>query len=157
MMLHHTFVDEIRHDYFEMMFHHVLVIALLVPGYMVNFRRGTVPLLIMMDLPDAVTQFVRCVVESTYTKLTVFGAYSMVFSWIYFRIFALTYFLYKAAWFQPNIFHEKNFKATEVMSLLLTLLLLLNIYWLYLMVSALLKYQNHGVIEEPGDQKKKKN
>jgi len=142
-------MEEIRQDYFEMMFHHTLVFALLIPVYLCHFHRASLPILIMMDLPDAVTNFVRCVVETHFHKLTVAGAYSMVFSWLYFRIIAYGYYIHQIIYSAPaNVFHGRDFKAIKVLGFLLVLLWFLNAYWLYLMVSALLRYKKQGVLKD---------
>ena len=54
-LLHHIFIDEVRQDYFENLFHHILVFAAIIPGYLGHFHRGMIPLLLLFDLPDAVT------------------------------------------------------------------------------------------------------
>ena len=64
MMLFHSFFDHIRHDYFEMMFHHILALALFTTTYMLNFSRVGYVVLFMHDVSDASTQLLRCIVET---------------------------------------------------------------------------------------------
>lgn len=158
MMLHHTLIEEIRHDYMEMMFHHILALALFYLLHMLNFTRLGFTVLFMHDLSDTFTQIVRCIVETTYERATVFFAYCMVFGWIYFRCVLFGYLLYSCLWSASpsTIFQGQDFKCIELISLMLSLLLVLNVYWLTLMVNALMRYKASGEIKDDRDGNKRK-
>lgn len=58
-------------------------------------------------------------------------------------------------WFQPSIFRGHNFYATELIATLLTLLFILNLYWLRLMLKALYRYKKYGETSELQDSDKR--
>ncbi len=52
MLVYHTLVDEIRHDYMTMLYHHTLTLVLFISVYMLNFLRISLAVLVINDVPD---------------------------------------------------------------------------------------------------------
>lgn len=145
MLVYHSILEKVRHDYMETMFHHVLVLSLFSTVYFLNYLRFSLVVLVMNDIPDIFIQALRVVVETNYKRLTVFIGYCTLYSWIYFRQITLAYFIYRSLWQAPNIFHGRtDIQATELITVLFTLLLFLNSYWLTLLLKALVRYKRHG-------------
>jgi ceramide synthetase len=148
MLLYHGFIDSVRHDYIEMMFHHVLGMFLLLSVYLTGMYRVCLVVMFTHDLSDAFTQIVRCICETTWKKSMVFFGYCMLYSWIYLRCLVFPYFVYKSLWTNPDIFHGANLKMDKYIASLLTLLFVLNIYWGCLMVKVLIRYKKYGATSE---------
>ena len=104
MLFYHTFVDQIRHDYMEALFHHVLVLVLFISVYMLNFLRISLAVLVLNDIPDIFIQALRVVVEMNYKRLTVFIGYCTLYSWIIFRQGVFAYFIYRSCYMAPDVF-----------------------------------------------------
>jgi very-long-chain ceramide synthase len=102
-------MDNVRHDYMEMMLHHVLTIFLFGFAYLTNMTLCAAAIAYLHDIADIFTQYVRCFCETTFETVTILSAVGMTATWFYTRILVLPYMLYKGGFAIGDIYHGRNF------------------------------------------------
>ena len=65
-MLVHHILDHVRHDYVEMMLHHVLTLFLFGFGHLTNMILCAAVIAYLHDIADVFAQYVRCFCETTF-------------------------------------------------------------------------------------------
>jgi ceramide synthetase len=148
MLLHHM-TDHVRHDYMEMMLHHIVTMFLYGFCFMLNITLAGAVVSYLHDIADIFTQYVRCWSETTYSTLTLLNALGMTISWFYTRLIVLPYFIYLTATAQP--FHGMNFMTLKFLTVHLCILFVLHVFWFGRMLSVISKFLVGGgrLQEEP--------
>ncbi len=143
MLLHHM-TDHVRHDYMEMMLHHIITMFLYGFSFMMNMTLAGAVVMYLHDIADIFTQYVRCFCETTYSTLTLFNALGMTATWFYTRILILPYIIYASRITQPDIFHGMGFFTLNFLNIHLCILFVLHVYWFGLLIKAISKFAMGG-------------
>ena len=149
-------IDHVRHDYVEMMLHHIVTLFLMSFSYMLNMQNAGATVLFLHDIADIFTCFVRCICETTLTNVTLGSVACMLISWFYTRLLMLPYIISILFFYTADIYHGKGFWILKFLCVHLSTLFILHMYWFYLMVSAIQKFAKSGKLQEPEDDKLKK-
>lgn len=155
MLLHHM-MDHVRHDYMEMMLHHIVTMFLYGFSYILNITLGGAVVMYLHDIADIFTQYVRCFCETTFGTATLISALGMTVTWFYTRILVFPYFIYVCCVQVPNIFHGKNFFTLNFMGIHLSILFVLHVYWFGLLLRAISKFATGGKLQEASDEQREK-
>ena len=154
MLLHHM-MDHVRHDYMEMMLHHLVTLFLYGFSYLTNMTLSGAAVVYLHDIADVFTQYVRCFCETTFETATIFSVVGMTITWFYTRILVLPFVIYKVCFAIGDIYHGRNFYSLSFFSVHLCILYVLHIYWFGLLLRALSKFLSGGKLQEASDGQKK--
>jgi len=154
MLLHHM-TDHVRHDYMEMMLHHLVTMFLYGFSYLTNMTLPGAVVMYLHDIADVFTQYVRCFCETTFEKITLVSVLGMTISWFYTRIIVFPIVIYKVGFAVGDLFHGENFYTAKFLSVHLCILFILHIYWFGLLLRALSKFAAGEKLQEASDEKNK--
>lgn len=143
-MLLHLLFDEVRHDYMEMMLHHLVTLFLYGFSYLTNMTLPGAVIMYLHDIADIFTQYVRCFCETTFETVTLISVLGMTTTWFWTRILVFPVVIYQTGLGVGDIFHGKNFLALRFLSIHLCILFVLHIYWFGLLLRALSKFATGG-------------
>ena len=142
MLLHHV-SDHVRHDYMEMMLHHIVTLFLYGFSFMMNMTLAGAVVMYLHDIADVFTQFVRCWCETTFTTMTLLNALGMTASWFYTRLLVLPYIIY-LHFSVGDIYHGKNFITLKFLTAHLCILFVLHLFWFGRMLKVISKFVMGG-------------
>jgi len=130
------FVGPIRSDFFEMLLHHLITIALIFLSYMMNYLRIGSLVMFIHDIADLVGYFSRSLVEIKHVNkskiLYLFYALFLV-SWFYTRLYVFPLCVLSVN-LQVKI--KDNLYGLDFMTGLLCVLFVLHVYWFSLLLKA---------------------
>lgn len=103
-MIYHAF-EQKRNDFVEMFLHHVVTLVLYGFSYLTNMTDSGAAIMYLHDWADIFASIIRCFTETTIHPITFFGAFGMVVSWFYTRIYMFPYLIYYSC-FNRNIYGD---------------------------------------------------
>lgn len=154
----HSLFVERRSDYFEMIFHHLMALALIAISYFTNHWRAGLIVLFVHDVPDIFAHGIKCSVDGSNTPRTLSIYFGLLITWAYFRLYVFpTEVLYSAAC-------ALEIEGVWAMLLMGFALLSLHTFWFYSFIIMGLAFYNTGktvdtqqlIIEKPGSSSRTK-
>jgi acyl-CoA-dependent ceramide synthase len=125
----HHLIAPAQNDFFEMLLHHYITLVLIGCSFMTCFWNSGINVMIQMDNGDCFGGLMKAFMDFTPSWFVLLVYIALVFSWIYYRLYAYGYeVIYEGAlkmrWsLDGNILHQ------PCMLVLLCGLFLLNVYW----------------------------
>ncbi|XP_075211091.1 ceramide synthase schlank [Lycorma delicatula] len=141
------FFDVIRKDFWQMFIHHIATVLLIMFSWVCNLHRAGSLVLLVHDLADI---FLECAKAAKYAKYqkfcdAIFGFFTII--WIITRLgFFPFWILYNTAIDAPRIVNTM-FPAYYIFNGLLSLLLVLNLYWTSLILKIAYNALSAGQME----------
>lgn len=143
------FMDTIKKDFFVMLFHHVITLALINISYATRYHKIGVLVIFVHDITDILLEFTKC---NVYLKdiNKRFKCLHEFISNVSFVIFTISWFICRLYWFPLRILYASGvisaYKAFPqesylygMFNILLWLLFILDIYWFYFILLFLYK------------------
>ena len=98
--IYHCCFVERRADFYQMVFHHVVTLWLIVLSFYIGGTRTGVLIIFVNDVPDFFMYVCKCLGDSRHALLLVLPSYAlMLLSYLYFRIIVMPYtILYSILW-----------------------------------------------------------
>jgi len=141
-----------RNDWIEMLLHHMLTVALYMFSYMLMLIKIGSLIMFLHDWADIWTPFCKIFVETTYKKMTVFGAAVCWFVWVYSRLIVFPQIIYFGIHAYPKPYIYPNWQQKDhldvvkhsivdwylqCMGIFLCFLLVLHVYWVMLLTKGI--------------------
>ena len=134
--------------------HHVICLMLFSMNVLTNRLLPTVALTLCCSVTDVVMTLTRVFIDTEYNKVGGLIAVALLMpSWFYFRLVAYPYNLYQIMVFS-NKFNKDNNNSQSldnIFIVMLTMIILLSIYWLYLIVKSTSNYLKKGITNDAQD------
>jgi acyl-CoA-dependent ceramide synthase len=135
-----------------MLLHHVLTIALYAVAYMMNWVLSGTLVIICLNVADIFVAVGKAFSDTTFTKITYISAAVMLLSWFYTRIYCFSIIIYSSTYDIPmktaTFDGENEWTLMWFLRLFVILLLVLNIWWLYLLIRIIYKLLTQGKVED---------
>lgn len=134
----HTALTDRRSDYYEMIFHHVMALALIAISYFTNHWRAGLIVLFVHDVPDIFAHGIKCSVDGSNTPRTLSIYFGLLITWAYFRLYVFpTEVIYSAI-------YALEVEGVWAMLVMAFALLSLHSYWFYSFITMGLAFLKTG-------------
>lgn len=124
----------IRNDFLEMMVHHVATIFLIGCSYLSNYTAPGALVAFVHDIGDVTGYAIKAVVDMGITPLTVVMYIILLISWAYSRLFVFPDMIYHGVVILPDVNPSVSMVFLHPMNTMLSMLLLLHVYWYMLFI-----------------------
>lgn len=143
------FMDAWRKDFFVMILHHFLTMALIIASYATRYHKIGILVIFVHDVTDILLEFTKCNVYLKNRNGKFYSFHDMIAN-IGFVTFTLAWFLFRLYWFPLKIIYSSGVIAIHrayyrgaglyaFFNSLLVILLILDIYWFYFILLFLYK------------------
>jgi len=149
-MYHHAFVKNRMNDFEEMLLHHTCCIVLYGGCILINNYVAGCVIMLLHDISDITAAMVKITAESEYYKYAAHCMALNLVAWIYYRVICFPIIIYQMHmnWtFVPEMQLYGNF-LRWVVTIFLSCLVILHVYWIYLMISMVFHYLKTGQAED---------
>jgi ceramide synthetase len=138
-----------RMDFYEMLLHHSVTVAVIVYSYCMNFVRIGTVVYFLHDVSDIFSYAVKMSVDTPFKKLTLTIYGLLLAVWGYTRMFVFPFYvLYMFAYFIQQGFPRLGIFVECFYVMTLGALQILHIYWYSLFVAMGLKYKKSGKTDD---------
>ena len=131
-------------DTIEMLVHHVVTLLLVITSYMTQFWNSGLNVMIQMDNGDVWAGVIKGFMDITPIWFVLSVYVGLLSTWIYYRIYVFTYEVFLGHSLICRYIFEENLLHQQIMSCLLSILLMLNIYWVALLINMGLRFLKKG-------------
>jgi ceramide synthetase len=122
-----------RHDFMEMLLHHVSTVLLLSGSYLMNYLPVAALILLIHDIADIFVYGARLFLDTKYVSVAFMSYLGLLTAFIYGRLIVFPFWLiWYAVWFNYDYYQEVP--GFWLMAVMLHFLLLLHIYWFFLLL-----------------------
>lgn len=131
-----------RSDFPEYFLHHLMTWSLIFFSYSLNMLTQGSIVMLVHDVTDLSVTIFKLTIDVTPIAVQAVGYFSMLASWIYFRIwFFPCYIIYKLyeECYGGNICKNVNYSMLNMLFAFISGLACLHIFWLYLMLKGMLR------------------
>ena len=143
MLLRHFFLGKGR-DFVEMCLHHLVALGLYGTCYMINVLEIGAIIAFLHDFSDVFVNLSRVFSDTKYENVTAFCFLTMLVTWLYARMIALPYCIYKL-WYSPM---DMGNLGRHCFCYLLSCLVLLHYHWYTLFMKMLYKLVLKGETDD---------
>jgi len=137
-----------QNDFYEMLLHHYITIMLIIGSFMTANWHSGINVLIQMDNGDCLGGLIKATMDFMPVPFVLVNYLGLLFSWIYFRIFAYTYEVIWKGSLTGRWHVDYTNSSQSVFQMLLVGLLILNVYWTILFFRMGYRFVNKGEIKD---------
>lgn len=122
-----------KHDFIEMLLHHVITVILTSMAYYMNYVNITHLILFVHDTGDAFLALGRAMADTIYRKFSVVAYIILLITWPYYRLY-----LYPTEMLWVSCYSNPKFDVIygmEILGLMAHILLALHVYWYYIFLT----------------------
>ncbi len=126
--------------------HHLVTLFLVGHSYMMQRTQDGVIVMLLHNISDVPTSFVRGLIQTRYMAATVGIGVFMMLSWAYTRLYLFPQVIYQG--YQKQFLAKGGFYSEPYLTYELLILLILHTYWYYLFIAAFAKLIYGGKLED---------
>jgi very-long-chain ceramide synthase len=129
-----------QNDFYEMVCHHAATLILITFSYVGSITHLGIHVLFLMDNGDIFIGVIRAVMDWCSHFITAIAYTLIMVSFTYFRLFLYCKDVLRISFFASKGFHDNSGFIHKMISALLGVLLILNIYWFILLVRMAMRF-----------------
>jgi hypothetical protein len=130
-----------REDFWELVFHHVVTLNLIVFSLYDNILMCGTMVLYVHDVPDVFTYLTKALVDTPNTVAALTSYAAMLISWAYYRLYA-----FPVTAILPLLTVSPDRMKLPFLRILLPSLLVLHVHWYLLMLRLGYRYATQGIL-----------